>query len=108
MISKIALILALAQTPGYEAFTKRELWETAEKYSAKYDVAMTALNGCEDKLHTRTATVINQLVLPQAADEPLGHRTEIVILVGGVALVVGVVIGLLAAPKSTPPVTVVR
>ena len=111
-MNALAIFLALslgAQAPGYEAFTKRELWETAERFRSKQDVALKMLDGCEEKLSVRTATVINHLVVAQPAlekSEP-GHSTELVAFGVLAGIVFGGILGVLIA-KDSPQTVVVR
>jgi hypothetical protein len=116
MISTLALATSLilaadppadlpgrADLPGYEYFEKRDLWAAAEGWRTKHDVALVALDACQQKLATRPATVAANLVLipppdPVVSDE--GPSALTMVGVGAVLVALGIVIGYVAAPDG--------
>lgn len=100
--------------PGYECFSKHDLWEGAVRWQAKAkdarlerDAAQVRLGACEEKLATRTSTAIRNLVVPPAPQAE-GHSTTVVVLASGLALVAGIVIGALVIARDDPSTVVVR
>lgn len=106
MIIHIVLAFALA-APGYDAFEKRELWETAERWRAKHDTAILALHGCEEKLLTRTTTVINQIAIPAQENIRQNNIQSEMLIAGAIGLVIGGAL-VFFAKNSTPGTLVIR
>lgn len=102
--------------PGYECFSKAELWQAGVRWRGKFQDAKletssvaASLRGCRKKLATRTSTAIRNLVIPPASSsETSGHSTTTVVIIGGLFLVAGVLIGAFAASNDQPQTIVVR
>lgn len=103
-------------TPGYECMSRRALWKAAVRFEGKlvderlaHSQTKLKLAGANQKLATRTSTTIRKLVpTPATAEGEAGHSTTTILLVGGLAVVLGIVVGFLAAPRSQPGAIVVK
>ena len=101
--------------PGYECFSKLQLWETGTRFKGKWKDEQLShaetkvlLAGAEKKLAVRTSTAIRNLVIPPLPSENSGHSTTILVVSAGVALAVGLIVGALALAKDEPSTIVVR
>lgn len=101
--------------PGYECFSKRELWTTSVRFEGKWKDEQLAhagtkvkLAGAEKKLAVRTSTAIRNLVVPPSSSEPEGHSTSTLVLYSGLALVAGIVVGAIVLSKNEPSTIVVK
>lgn len=104
-----SLVAQEVPVPGYEKFTKRELWEGAERWRAKEEIASADHKACIEKLASRTATVVTSLIVPPMpgpASIEHGPSTELVVLIALATFVVGGAIGFVLA-KPTQPDTIV-
>jgi hypothetical protein len=102
-LKTLALVLALlaAGPPPYEKASKLALWQRVVVCDGVVQKRDSDVLRLENKLATRTATVINQLVVPPAPEpiEVSGIATPWAVVIGIGGLVVGVVGGIWIASK---------
>lgn len=98
----LSLALLAAGPPPYERASKLELWQRIVVCDGVKRSCESNVDRLEDKLATRTSTVIERLVVPPAP-EPVassGVSTPWVVVVGVGALVLGTVLGVLVAQRG--------
>ena len=75
---------------------EKALKDAAIIWESRAEEARISFHGCLDKLQTRTATIVNTLVLPKQNEQDAQHPTHILLLGTTVSFVVGAAVTLLA------------
>ena len=107
---------AWGETPPdvFENYSKRDLYDAGQRYKRKWrdgqdDLAICdlRLKAADRKLATRTSTAVRSMVVPPP-EKPTGASTELVVIVGALALGLGVILGVLVEKSDTPSVVVAK